>query len=72
MTAGVAGEGSVVQQFLVAKLAEVEASLEQLDGQADWVAADERKRLVDLSARLMAGLSYYAPADKSRVQLRNV
>lgn len=63
-----AGEESVVQQYLVAKLAEVEAALEQLDAQAASVTADERKRLVDLSARLMQGLSFYQPTSSASKQ----
>lgn len=59
-----AAEGAVVQQYLVAKLAEMEARLELLETMQD-ASTDERERLVALSSRLVAALEFYDPARKA-------
>ena len=51
-----------MQQYLVAKLAEVEARLELLDTMDDDASPEERERLAALSSRLVAALAFYKPA----------
>jgi len=63
-----AGEESVVQQYLVAKLAEVDARLAMLEARSP--SSQERERLVELSARLLSALSFYEPT-RNVVETRN-
>jgi hypothetical protein len=60
-----AGEPSFAQRYLLAQLEDVQAALEQLDGQENPLAhSKERRRLTGIAARLVAALATYDPSER--------